>query len=149
MNRNKKRPDRDRGRRRHGPTDRTKNARAFRITASWDAHPDRPALRQTSDRHARDRMARDFAAQGGYVIVEEHQGRGQWRTLYELDGPAQLAEQRAAEEHAEAERRARLAEQARRARLAAEATNTARVLMTPPAIVRTERRARHVTGAQR
>ncbi|MGA5354022.1 hypothetical protein ACPCJU_16855 [Streptomyces thermodiastaticus] len=188
MNRNAKHPDRPGYRRRAVAGDHTPNTRGYRVTASWDARPDRPAIRNTPDKAAARRMAREYAEHGAYVILEEHRGRNKWRTLAELDGPAILAEQRAeqalaAEGHpptpsnyrpgepdrhrtwldwmrarAEAERRAaeqaereRVEAERRRQRLAAEARQTARELMTPPSIVRPEaqRRARHVTGAQR
>lgn len=161
MNRNVKHPGKT-YRRRATVGDRTKNSRGYRVTGSWDQRPDRPAVKPTQDRKARDRIAREMAEQGAYVIVEEHAGYGTWRTLYELDGPALLAELAAAEQ-VEADRleraRAAAAEQAaelevarrRRHRLAAEASTHARELMSPPAIVRPEnrQRARHVTGAQR
>ena len=181
MNRNNKHPDRPRYRRRAVPGDRTPNSRGYRVTASWDARPDRPAIRITPDKAAARRIAREYAAQGAYVILEQHRGHAQWHTLAEIDGPAQLAEQHAEqalalEGHpptpadyrpgepdrhrtwlawmrakAEADRRARVDADRRRRRLDAEAKSSARALMTPPAIVRPEsqRRARHVTGAQR
>lgn len=158
MTRTRKHPDRPPHRRKATATDRTKNSRAFQITGSWDAHPDRPTVIVTQDRRAAKRLARDMATRGGYVIVEEHIEHGRWHTLYELDGPALLAERRAAEQAAaeEAERARRIAEQdaadqRRRHRLAAEANAHAHALMTPPAIVRPahRQRARHVTGAQR
>ncbi|CAM3741153.1 MULTISPECIES: hypothetical protein [Streptomyces] len=161
MNRSAKHPDRP-YRRRAVPGDHTPNTRGYRVTASWDARPDRPAIRSTPDKAKARRMAREYAEQGAYVILEEHKGRDQWRTLREYDGPAmaaerreaELAERRRAAEQAAAERAARLEQQAadrRRRRLAAEATTHARELMSPPAIVRPEhrQRARHVTGAQR
>ncbi|MEW2232426.1 hypothetical protein AB0886_09790, partial [Streptomyces sp. NPDC024062] len=83
-------------RRKPNTGDRTRGAsRTWRITASWDARPDRPAIRTTTDRKARDRMAAEFAAQGGYVIVEEARGM-QWRTVREIDGAALVAEADAA-----------------------------------------------------
>ncbi|MFD8151720.1 hypothetical protein ACFV28_13345 [Streptomyces sp. NPDC059720] len=157
MNRSSKHPDRP-YRRRAVPGDHTPNSRGYRVTASWDARPDRPAIRTTPDKAMARRIAREYAEQGAYVILEEHRGQNQWRTLRELDGPAIVAAARAA---AEAERRATeqaAAEEAeqllavrRRRRLAAEATTHARALMSPPAIVRPEhrQRARHITGAQR
>lgn len=169
MNRNSKHPDRP-GYRRRAVGRRRHHGRGYRVTASWDARPDRPAVRVTPDKAAARRMARQYAEQGAYVILEEHRGR--WRTLRELDGPAILAEQRAAQQLAdeghpptpssyrpgEPDRhrswlewmRARAEAERRRQRLAA-ATATTRALMTPPAIVRpaAQRRARHITGAQR
>ncbi|MGW7514809.1 hypothetical protein ACWGJ2_04375 [Streptomyces sp. NPDC054796] len=158
MNRNKKHPERPTHRRKASAGDTTKNTKAYRVTGSWDTHPDRPAVKTTPDRRAARRIARDMAAQGAYVIVEEHLGFGAHRTLYEVDGPAQLAERQAAQQAAadEAARARRLdvqraAEQRHRYRLAAEVATHARTLMAPPAIVRPEnvRRARHITGAQR
>ncbi|MEU8721488.1 hypothetical protein [Streptomyces antimycoticus] len=172
MNRNAKHPDRPGYRRRAVPGDHTPNSRGYRVTASWDARPDRPAIRITPDRKKARRMARDYAGQGAYVILDEHRGRDLWRTLAELDGPALLAEQHAeqtlateghpatpadyrpddADRHrtwlewmrakAEAERRARVEADRRRRRLAVEAKTSARELMTPPAIVRPEQRQR-------
>jgi len=148
-------------RRKPSTGDRTKNSNGYRVEASWDTRPDRPAVKVTPDKRAARRLAREWSEQGAYVIVQERD-RFQWRTLYELDGPALLAD-RAALEQAAAEREARArkfaAQQARavelerrrRHRLAAEATTHARTLMSPPAIVRPEnrQRARHITGAQR
>ncbi|MEV5133566.1 hypothetical protein AB0K87_24360 [Streptomyces sp. NPDC053705] len=162
MNRNGKHPGKTPHRRKAHRGDTTKNSRGYRVTGSWNERPDRPAVKPTQDRRARDRMARDMAEQGAYVIVEEHVAYGLWRTLYEVDGPALLAERAAAEE-AEADRLARdraaverqaaelEAARRRRDRLALEASTHARALMSPPAIVRPEnrQRARHITGAQR
>ncbi|MGI5353455.1 hypothetical protein ACQEU8_36690 [Streptomyces sp. CA-250714] len=159
MNR-RKHPERPH-RRKPTSGDRTRNSKLFRVEASWDSRPNRPAIRTTPDRAAARRLADTFAQQGAYVIVQAARGF-EWRTLYELDGPALLAERQAAEQAAaeaaerarqEAEQRAQqaAAEQRRQHRLAAEASTHARALMQPPAIVRPEhrQRARHITGAQR
>ncbi|MDT0432777.1 hypothetical protein [Streptomyces salyersiae] len=98
-------------RRKPNTGDRTRGGRTWRVTASWDTRPDRPAVRTTTDRKARDRMADAFAADGAYVIVEEARGF-QWRTIREIDGAALVAEADA--EAAEQERRER-AEAAQRA----------------------------------
>lgn len=151
MSRNRKHPNRPPHRRKSTASDRTKNTSGYRITGAWPQRPDRPAVKTTQDRRARDRIARDMAVQGAWVTVEEHRGYDAWRTLYEVDGPALVAEQQLAEQAA-AERAERQAEaERRRRRLAAEATTHARALMAPPAIVRPEnrQRARHITGAQR
>ncbi|MBP0456228.1 hypothetical protein [Streptomyces montanisoli] len=180
MNHHRKHPDRP-FRRRAIPGDHTPNSSGYRVTASWDARPDRPAIRSTPDRKKAARLAREYADQGAYVLFEQHRGHNRWRTLAELDGRALLAERRAeqqlaAEQHpatpaayrpgepdrhrtwldwmrakAEADQRARADADRRRRRLAAEATTHARALMTPPDTVRpdAQRRARHVTGAQR
>ncbi|MFE0877289.1 hypothetical protein ACFW4X_20940 [Streptomyces smyrnaeus] len=161
MNRRTKHPDKAPHRRRATVTDRTRNAKLFRVEASWDTRPDRPAIRTTTDRAAARRLAAQFAERGAYVIVQAARGF-EWRTLDEIDGPALLAERQAAEQAAaEAAERARqeaeqhaqqaAAEQRRQHRLAAEASTHARALMQPPAIVRPEhrQRARHITGAQR
>lgn len=157
MNRSSKHPDRP-YRRRAVPGDHTPNSRGYRVTASWDSRPDRPAIRTTPDKAKARRVAREYAEQGAYVILEEHRGHNEWRTLRELDGPAIVAAARAAQaaerralEQAEAERVEQLLATRRRYRLAAEAERDARTLMTPPAIVRPEhrQRARHITGAQR
>jgi hypothetical protein len=159
MNRNKKNPDRPSYRRRATAGDRTKNATAFRITASWDHRPGRPAVRATQDRKAVRRIAREMAAKGAYMIVEEHTGHGQWTTWFELDGPAMAAERR----RAAAEERHRVEEQ-QRARIEAEAARRAgaeqserdraalaRMMVRPPVAREAcgRREARHVTGAQR
>ncbi|MGD6762070.1 hypothetical protein ACOKM5_24355 [Streptomyces sp. BH097] len=93
MKRSSKHPDRA-YRRRAVPGDHTPNSRGFRVTASWDKRPDRPAIRTTPDKAKARRIAREYADQGAYVILEEHRGRNEWRTVREYDGPAQLAEQR-------------------------------------------------------
>jgi hypothetical protein len=157
VNRSTKHPDRP-YRRRAVPGDHTPNRRGYRVTASWDAHPDRPAIRITPDRKKARRLAREYAEQGAYVILEEHRGHNVWRTVRELDGPAIVAAARAAAaaerraaDRAEAARAEQLLAVRRRHRLAAEAAAYARELMSPPAIVRPEhrQRARHITGAQR
>ncbi|EFL21874.1 hypothetical protein SSOG_01586 [Streptomyces himastatinicus ATCC 53653] len=159
MNRNRKHPERAPHRRRASATDRTKNTKSFRVTGSWDKRPDRPAIKVTSNKHARDRAAREMAEQGAYVIVEKHRGYGEWRTLYELDGPALLAERRAAEQEqrrrAADERRAVEQEEAERLAAAEQSARDrdalARLMVRPP-VAREQcgrRDARHVTGAQR
>lgn len=164
MNRNKH-ADRPGYKRQNRDGDKTRNSTNFRITASWDKRPDRPAIRTTTDKRARDRIARAFAAQGAYVVVEKHRGHEEWRTLYELDGPAEAAAERTARRRALTEQReqpapldlddaaepataddeARAHDHTRRVaeRLAA------RGLMTPPSHYRSDRAARHITGAQR
>lgn len=157
MNRNKKHPDRPTHKRK-ASSDRTKNDNGYRVTGSWNAHPDRPARKSTQDRHQARRVARTMAEQGAYVVVEQHLGHGRWQTLYEVDGPAQLAERRAAEEeqHRQAAAERRAAVEAEAARQAA-AKQTAREraalarLMTQPPVPRdaTGRvTARHTAGAR-
>ncbi|MEV5673486.1 hypothetical protein AB0L28_32535 [Streptomyces sp. NPDC052503] len=90
MNRNRKHPERSPHRRAARQNDRTKNANGYRVTGTWEDRPDRPTVKPTQDRKARDRIAREMAADGAYVVVEEHAGYGQWRPLYEIDGPARL-----------------------------------------------------------
>jgi hypothetical protein len=158
MNRNGKHPGKTH-RRKAAATDRTHNRNGYRVTASWDARPDRPAIRATPDRKAARRMARQMADDGAYVIVEEHLGHSAYRTLYELDGPALLAERAAAEQAAaEAADRARAFEQDRAAQAEADrlarvrrdrdAARYARQLMTAPPNTRTDRRARHTAGGR-
>lgn len=74
----------------------TYNATRYRIEASWDDRPDRPAATTTQDKRKARHLAREWAEQGAYVIVQENAGWLVWRTLYEVDGPAMLAEQEAA-----------------------------------------------------
>ncbi|MFI8850776.1 hypothetical protein ACIGW3_11410 [Streptomyces sp. NPDC053499] len=161
MNRRTKHPDKAPHRRKPAGGDRTRNSKLYRVEASWDTRPNRPAIRTTPDRARARRLADQFAEQGAYVIVQQARGF-EWRTVCEVDGPALLAERQAAEQAAteeaerarqEAEQHAQqaAAEERRRHRLAAEASTHARVLMQPPAIVRPEnrQRARHITGAQR
>ncbi|QHF97915.1 hypothetical protein DEH18_33335 [Streptomyces sp. NHF165] len=154
MNR-RKHPERPH-RRKPASGDRTRNAKLFRVEASWDSRPDRPAIRTTTDRAAARRLAAQFAERGAYVIVQATRGF-EWRTLDEVDGPALLAERQAAEAAERARQEAAqhaqqaAAEERRRHRLAAEASTHAQALMSAPAIVRPEnrQRARHITGAQR
>lgn len=151
-------------RRKANSGDRTRGGRTWRITASWDARPDRPATRTTTDRKARDRMAGTFAAQGGYVVIEEARGNG-WRTVREINGAEQLLaddqaaaeEQRQARDRAEAEHREQrhaidYAAQAARNVLAAHLDDTAardrlaRLMAQPPA--RLNQQARHTAGGR-
>ncbi|MGW8876361.1 hypothetical protein [Streptomyces mirabilis] len=167
MTSRRKHPERAPHRRRASTKDHTKNNSGYRITGSWDLHPDRPAIKPTQDRKAARRIARNMAEQGAYVVVEEHNGHGRWSTWFEVDGPALLAERRAAEEEqrrrAAEEQRRRAAEERHRAeqeeadRLAAaekserERASLARLMVRPP-VARGQcgrRDARHVTGAQR
>ncbi|MFF5495740.1 hypothetical protein [Streptomyces aquilus] len=159
MNRNRKHPERAPHRRRASQTERTKNTRGYRITGSWDTRPDRPAVKATQDRKAVRRIAREMADQGAYVIVERHDGYGLWSTWFEVDGPALVAERRAAAEEqrrraAEERHRAEQAEAARRAaaqQSARDRAALARMMVRPP-VAREQcgrRDARHVTGAQR
>ncbi|MFS0695099.1 hypothetical protein [Streptomyces nitrosporeus] len=143
--------------------DRTRGpARTWRVTASWDARPDRPAIRTTADKRARDRIAAEFAAQGGYVVIEETARGHGWRTLREIDGPAQLlaaeqaaaAQARANRDQAEADARearhaADYAQQTARNTLAAalDATDARdRLMATPPGT--RDHRARHTAGGR-
>ncbi|MBK3576150.1 hypothetical protein JHN63_20465 [Streptomyces sp. MBT65] len=159
MTSRRKHPERAPHRRRASATDRTKNNSGYRITGSWDQHPDRPAIKPTQDRKAARRIARDMAEQGAYVVVEEHHGYGRWSTWFEVDGPALLAERHsaAAEERRRIEEQQRAAAEAEAARRAAaersehERASLARLMMRPP-VAREQcgrREARHVTGAQR
>ncbi|MFJ2017222.1 hypothetical protein [Streptomyces nodosus] len=159
-------------------SDRTKNVTGYRVEASWNTRPDLPVVIKTPDRKRAYRKARQWAAEGAYVIVQAHEGWDRWRTLDEYDGPAIVSEQHAvqqlaAEGHpptpasyqpdaadrhrtwlqwmqakAEADRRERARAADRRRRLAADVASSARELMTQPPHVR-ERTVRHVTGAQR
>ncbi|WP_326698018.1 hypothetical protein OG909_12110 [Streptomyces sp. NBC_01754] len=155
-------------RRKASTGDRTRGpARTWRITASWDTRPDRPAVRTTTDKRARDRMADDFAVDGAYVIVEEARGGFEWRTLREIDGPALIAEATAEAEAAATERHRRdqaeaaarayrhaadYAKQTARNMLAAHLDaadardRLARLMTQPPS--RLDQRARHTAGGR-
>lgn len=152
-------------RRKPNTGDKTRGGTLYRVTASWDARPDRPAVRTTPDKRARDRMADEFADTGGYVIVEEHRGHGHWRTTREIDGPARLDEQarlareadRAARDRAAAQQReqrhdADYAMQASRNTVAAYVAATtehdrlAALMRQPPAP--RDQRARHTAGGR-
>ncbi|MFM9576801.1 hypothetical protein ACKI1I_03740 [Streptomyces turgidiscabies] len=159
MTSRRKHPERAPHRRRASASDRTKNNSGYRITGSWDQHPDRPAIKPTQDRKAARRIARNMAEQGAYVVVEEHHGYGRWSTWFEVDGPALLAEHRLAaeEERRHIEEQQRAAAEAKAARRAAadrserERDGLARLMARPP-VAREQcgrRDARHVTGAQR
>ncbi|MGW8762342.1 hypothetical protein ACWGN5_07565 [Streptomyces sp. NPDC055815] len=83
--------------RRRRADDRTQNRREFLITGSWDNNPDDPTRIPTRDPREARRVARSLASKAAYVIVEEFTARRTWVTAYELDGPALVAEQGAAE----------------------------------------------------
>jgi hypothetical protein len=154
---NPKRPDRAPHKRRHHAGDHTQNTSGYRVTGSWNSRPDRPAIRSTQDRHQARRLANTMAEQGAYVVVEQHLAHGQWRTLYEVDGPALAAEQRAAEKaerrRVAAERRAaveaQLARQAAADKTARERAALERLMVQPPVPRDATGRvtARHTTGA--
>ncbi|MEU0037222.1 hypothetical protein [Streptomyces sp. NPDC006333] len=134
--------------------DHTKNVTGYRVEASWDTRPDKPAVFRTPDRKRAYRQAREFADLAAYVIVQEHTGWDTWRTLDEIDGRALAAERRRTERAAveDARRNAQEAEQ----RLAdAEARDREHAalerLMTRPPVPRdaTGRvTARHTAGAR-
>ncbi|MFF9262022.1 MULTISPECIES: hypothetical protein [Streptomyces] len=140
--------------RRPRPTDRTKNVTGFRLEASWNTRPDLPVVIKTPDRKRVYAKARELAAQGAYVIVQEHLGWDRWRTLDEYDGPALAAQQRAADRAAveQARRAAQEAEQ----RLAeaeardAEQARYARLMVRPPVARDATGRvtARHTAGGR-
>lgn len=95
-------------RKKHKPSDHTRNDRAFRVVASWNHSPDEPQYAHTSDRAKARRIIRQWTEQGAYVIWYERAGF-EWRTVREYDGPALLAERRAAEQiEADRDRLARL-----------------------------------------
>jgi hypothetical protein len=133
---NPKRPDRAPHKRRHHTSDHTQNTTGYRITGSWNKRPDRPAIRSTQDRHQARRIAREMAEQGAYVVVEQHAGYGQWRTLYEVDGPALAAAVADELRRAEAERRAAVEAEQRRQAAAAKTDRDraalARLMVQPP-----------------
>ncbi|MFJ8900006.1 hypothetical protein [Streptomyces sp. NPDC102370] len=74
----------------------------YRIEASWDDRPDRPAITTTSDRKRARALARKWADTGAYVIVQENDGWQVWRTVDEINGPALLAERNAEQALADA-----------------------------------------------
>jgi hypothetical protein len=133
---NPKRPDRAPHKRKHHTSDHTQNTTGYRITGSWNKRPDRPAIRSTQDRHQARRIAREMAEQGAYVVVEQHAGYGQWRTLYEVDGPALAAAVADELRRAEAERRAAVEAEQRRQAAAAKTDRDraalARLMVQPP-----------------
>ncbi|GGR80757.1 hypothetical protein GCM10010252_19090 [Streptomyces aureoverticillatus] len=146
-------------RRKANPGDRTRNVTAFRVEASWNDRPDKPATVKTLDRKRVRRLARQWAADGAYVIVQESTGWDTWRTVTEIDGPALVAERHrlAAEERRRVEEQQRAAVEAEAARLAAaerserDRADLARLMRRAP-VAREQcgrRDARHVTGAQR
>ncbi|MER7697011.1 hypothetical protein [Streptomyces sp. NPDC096095] len=142
--------------------DRTWNAASWRVTASWDSRPDRPAVRTTSDRKARDRMVREWSADGAYVIVEEAEGFG-WRTLREVNGAELVAAaDRSARDEAEAaardarhradyDRQALVHQAAAADQAAAEHDDLAALMRRPPIARQAtgQSTARHITGSQR
>ncbi|MFJ1708553.1 hypothetical protein [Kitasatospora sp. NPDC088346] len=67
-----------------------------RLTARW-LTTERPTLFDSPDRRRCARVARQLAAAGALVLVEEHLGHGAWRLLQRLDGPAIVRARRAAE----------------------------------------------------
>ncbi|MFJ8146949.1 hypothetical protein ACIQ6R_18005 [Streptomyces sp. NPDC096048] len=144
--------------------DSTRNNTLYRVEATWNDRPDRPAIRTTSDRAKARRIVEEFADQGAYVFLQRSRGF-QWRTVDEVDGPARIdaaeairRQQRAAQ--AEADRLARLdaeiaaqADQRDRARTAeedAEHGRLARLMARPPVARDATGRvtARHTAGAR-
>lgn len=150
MNR-RKHPDKAPYRRTANTGDKTRNTAAFRVTASWDSRPDRPAIRPTSDKAAARRLAAEFADSGAYVVIERHKSGAQWRTVAELDGPALVAERLAAEAEQHAAERRRAAEKRRaavdKAEHGRELAALERLMVRPPG--NRDARARHITGTQR
>lgn len=142
--------------------ERTRNTTAWRVTASWDSRPDRPTVRTTSDRKARDRMVRQWVAEGAYVIVEEADGFA-WRTRREVNGAEAVAEDgRAARDEAEAtarearhradyDRQVRVHEAAAAEEAAVEHDRLAALMRRPPIARQStgQSTARHITGSQR
>lgn len=165
MNRNRKHPGKT-YRRQANTGDRTRNHTRYRITGTWSDRPNRPAVTATSDRKAMRRIVRDMAAQGARVAVEKHVAHGIWQPLFEVDGPAQLAEhQRNEREQREAalaaEREQRLAEEyaaqlaqneATRVEKAAQGLAALARLMARPPVARDacgRASVRHTSGAHR
>ncbi|WP_326678536.1 hypothetical protein [Streptomyces sp. NBC_01237] len=153
----------DRPHKRKAPNrDRTRSANAWRITASWDSRPDRPAVRTTSDKKARNRMVRTFTADGAYVIVEEQHGPA-WRTWREFNGAEQLRNAaRAEQEQAEAaaretrhradyDRQVRVHQAVAVEQAAADRDRLAALMRRPPIARQStgHATARHITGSQR
>ncbi|MFD3572825.1 hypothetical protein [Streptomyces sp. NPDC058644] len=146
MNRNRKHPGKAPYRRHASTGDRTRNNSRYRITGTWPARPSRPAVAVTPDRKAVRRIAREMADQGARVTVEKHAEHGNWRTLYEVDGPALLAERHQAEQ---AKREATLA--AEREQDAERALDAVARLMVRPPVARDacgRATVRHVSGAR-
>ncbi|MWA12586.1 hypothetical protein [Streptomyces sp. BA2] len=163
MNRNRKHPGKAPYRRHANTGDRTRNSSRYRITGTWPARPTRPAVTVTPDRKAVRRIAREMAEQGARVTVEKHAEHGNWQTLYEVDGPALLAERHQAEQRKReavlaAAREQRLADEyaaqlaqneaAREQNAERELAAVARLMMRPPVAREACGRAtvRHVSG---
>ncbi|MFF0894714.1 hypothetical protein [Streptomyces sp. NPDC003278] len=140
-------------RRKPASGDRTRNVARYRVEGSWDSRPDRPAVTTTPDKRRAQRLAREWAATGAYVIFQENGGHQVWRTLYEIDGPARIAAQRAADRRAVAEARRAAVEAEERLRAAddadAEHDRYARLMTRPPVPRDATGRvtARHTAGA--
>ncbi|MFD8216188.1 hypothetical protein ACFV2U_21180 [Streptomyces sp. NPDC059697] len=141
-------------RRKAKASDRTHNVNSYRVEGNWHERPDRPAATKTPDKRKAYRIARAWAADGAYVIVQEHTGWDTWKTLDEFDGPALLAEQRREQREAvedarrtaeESERRIAAAEERDRETAALE-----RLMVRPPVPRDATGRvtARHTAGAR-
>ncbi|MFF4118987.1 hypothetical protein ACFY0P_36840 [Streptomyces sp. NPDC001714] len=141
-------------RRKARPSDRTHNVNSFRVEGSWNDRPDRPAATKTPDKRKAYRIARTWAADGAYVIVQEHAGWDTWKTLDEFDGPALVAEHRRAQRAAVEEARQRAEEAERRLADAEERDRETaaleRLMMCPPVPRDATGRvtARHTAGAR-
>lgn len=147
---------RGKSRRQHKPQS-TKSTRSFRVTATWAERTGKPLVYETQDRARARGVARGHADLGAFVVVDEHVSFGTYRRLYEIDGPAIVAEreakQRAAELAEDARIRAELHRraEARRAAVTAQRDRAqAAALMVQPPVPRNpaQRGARHTAGGR-
>ncbi|MEV7777819.1 hypothetical protein [Kitasatospora sp. NPDC088351] len=104
----------------------------YRLTATWPAREQRPALFESSDRRQFRRVASKFATTGAVVLCEESLRYGRWRVVDRLDGPALLQAQREAELAARRTEAELLAEQRREEQRAVELAAVEAVMVQPP-----------------
>lgn len=147
------------GKRRHAarPARATKSVRSYRVTAIWPTATGRPLVYGTQDKAKARKVARGHAADGAYVVIEEHISYGTYRVVDEIDGPALLARataaERAKQEAADARVRAELAARAAQhrtdVRIARDRAQAAALMVQPP-VPRTpaQRFARHTAGGR-
>ncbi|MFE7638325.1 hypothetical protein ACFU7Z_30190 [Kitasatospora sp. NPDC057518] len=106
-------------------------AAAYRLTATWPGRP-QPTRFESSDHRQFRRVARELAATGALVVREEHLGRGLWRLLDPIDGPALLQAQHEAALAARPAAAERRAEERREEQRAVELAAVEAVMVQPP-----------------